>query len=85
MVIESQLCQMQNLAISNIGRVGIKGTTPAYDLSVNGTLGVTGATTLSAPLTVNSSAVFNEGSADCRLPRGKRRQRKYGFRGCVDK
>jgi hypothetical protein len=29
-----------------------------------GTLGVTGATTLSAPLTVNSSAVFNEGSTD---------------------
>jgi hypothetical protein len=52
------------LTISNTGRVGIKDTTPAYDLSVNGTLGVTGATTLSAPLTVNSSAVFNEGSAD---------------------
>jgi hypothetical protein len=51
------------LTISNTGRVGIKDTTPAYDLSVNGTLGVTGATTLSAPLTVNSSAVFNEGSA----------------------
>jgi hypothetical protein len=31
--------------------------------SIGGTLGVTGATTLSAPLTVNSSAVFNEGSA----------------------
>jgi hypothetical protein len=52
------------LTISNTGRVGIKDTTPTYDLSVNGTLGVTGATTLSAPLTVNSSAVFNEGSAD---------------------
>jgi hypothetical protein len=51
------------LTISNTGRVGIKDTTPTYDLSVNGTLGVTGATTLSAPLTVNSSAVFNEGSA----------------------
>jgi hypothetical protein len=32
--------------------------------SIGGTLGVTGATTLSALLTVNSSAVFNEGSAD---------------------
>jgi hypothetical protein len=32
--------------------------------SIGGTFGVTGATTLSAPLTVNSSAVFNEGSAD---------------------
>ena len=31
--------------------------------NIGGTLGVTGATTLSAPLTVNSSAVFNEGSA----------------------
>jgi hypothetical protein len=33
-------------------------------ITMGGTLGVTGATTLSAPLTVNSSAVFNEGSAD---------------------
>ena len=32
--------------------------------SIGGTFGVTGATTLSAPLTVNSSAVFNEGSTD---------------------
>ena len=32
--------------------------------SIGGTLGVTGATTLSAPLTVNSSAVFNESSTD---------------------
>jgi hypothetical protein len=31
--------------------------------NIGGTLGVTGETTLSAPLTVNSSAVFNEGSA----------------------
>lgn len=33
-------------------------------ITMGGTLGVTGATTLSSPLTVNSSAVFNEGSAD---------------------
>lgn len=58
------------------GRVGISKLNPAYKLDVNGTfnasgnsliggtLGVTGATTLSAPLTVNSSAVFNEGSTD---------------------
>jgi hypothetical protein len=58
------------------GRIGISKLNPAYKLDVNGTfnasgnsliggtLGVTGATTLSAPLTVNSSAVFNEGSAD---------------------
>lgn len=45
------------------GYVGINNTTPSFTLDVNGTLGVTGATTLSAPLTVNSSAVFNEGSA----------------------
>jgi hypothetical protein len=32
--------------------------------SIGGTLGVTGETTLSALLTVNSSAVFNEGSTD---------------------
>ena len=51
------------------GNVGIKSDATGNDvhpntLYVNGTLGVTGATTLSAPLTVNSSAVFNEGSAD---------------------
>ena len=40
---------------------GTLGVTGATTLS--STLGVTGTTTLSAPLTVNSSAVFNEGSA----------------------
>lgn len=52
------------LFIDYDGNVGINDDTPSYKLEVNGTLGVTGATTLSAPLTVNSSAVFNEGSAD---------------------
>ena len=52
------------LTISNNGFVGINDTSPTFNLDVNGTLGVTGATTLSAPLTVNSSAVFNEGSTD---------------------
>ena len=33
-------------------------------ITMGGTLGVTGATTLSAPLTVNSSAVFNEAATD---------------------
>ena len=41
---------------------GTLGVTGATTLS--STLGVTGTTTLSAPLTVNSSAVFNEGSTD---------------------
>lgn len=50
--------------IANNGNIGINDTTPSFTLDVNGTLGVTGATTLSAPLTVNSSAVFNEGSTD---------------------
>jgi hypothetical protein len=50
--------------ITNNGNIGINDTTPSFTLDVNGTLGVTGATTLSAPLTVNSSAVFNEGSTD---------------------
>jgi hypothetical protein len=45
------------------GNIGINTATPSFKLDVNGTLGVTGATTLSAPLTVNSSAVFNESSA----------------------
>jgi trimeric autotransporter adhesin len=50
--------------LTRFSRVGIMNNSPSYTLDVNGTLGVTGATTLSAPLTVNSSAVFNEGSAD---------------------
>jgi len=52
------------LFIDYDGNVGINDDTPSYKLDVNGTLGVTGSTTLSAPLTVNSSAVFNEGSTD---------------------
>jgi hypothetical protein len=62
--------------LTRFSRVGILNDAPSYTLDVNGTfnatgnsliggtLGVTGATTLSAPLTVNSSAVFNEGSTD---------------------
>jgi hypothetical protein len=46
------------------GNIGIGTMQPSYKFDIRGTLGVTGATTLSAPLTVNSSAVFNEGSAD---------------------
>ncbi|MDP4698866.1 MAG: hypothetical protein NWS66_02890, partial [Saprospiraceae bacterium] len=45
------------------GNIGIGTMQPSYKFDIRGTLGVTGATTLSAPLTVNSSAVFNEGSA----------------------
>ena len=56
--------QIDAVSINSSGDVGIKDTTPSFTLDVNGTLGVTGATTLSAPLTVNSSAVFNEGSTD---------------------
>jgi hypothetical protein len=56
--------------------LGVFNSQPNYNLDLNGTfnasgnsliggtLGVTGETTLSAPLTVNSSAVFNEGSTD---------------------
>ena len=52
------------LFIDYDGNIGINDDTPSYKLEVNGTFGATGATTLSAPLTVNSSAVFNEGSTD---------------------
>lgn len=64
------------MTINSNGYIGVNDTTPSHYLDVNGTfnangnsliggtLGVTGAATLSAPLTVNSSAVFNEGSAD---------------------
>tara|TARA_R110000823_G_scaffold53039_4_gene131035 strand:- start:2153 stop:4402 length:2250 start_codon:yes stop_codon:yes gene_type:complete len=53
-----------SILVFNRGNIAINKLNPSYKLDVNGTLGVTGATTLSAPLTVNSSAVFNEGSAD---------------------
>jgi hypothetical protein len=56
--------QIDAVSINSSGDVGIKDTTPSFTLDVNGTLGVTGATTLSAPLTVNSSAVFNEAATD---------------------
>jgi hypothetical protein len=58
------------------GRIGISKLNPAYKLDVNGTLGVTGATTLSSTLavtgattlsgalTVNNATVLNEGSGD---------------------
>ena len=46
------------------GNIGIGTMQPSYNLDIQGTLNVTGATTLSAPFTVNSSAVFNEGSTD---------------------
>jgi hypothetical protein len=46
------------------GNIGIGTMQPSYKFDIRGTLGVTGASTLSATLTVNSSAVFNEGSAD---------------------
>ncbi len=54
---------ISRLFIRKDGNIGIGITNPSFKLDVSGTLGVTGATTLSAPLTVNSSAVFNEGSA----------------------
>jgi hypothetical protein len=55
---------LEKMRIKFDGKVGIGTTAPSYLLDVNGTLGVTGATTLSAPLTVNSSAVFNEAATD---------------------
>jgi len=52
------------LTISNTGNVGINDTTPDTQLKVNGTFGVTGATTLTGALTVNNATVLNEGSGD---------------------
>ena len=52
------------LTFTNNNRIGVFQGSPSFILDVNGTLGVTGATTLSAPLTVNSSAVFNEAATD---------------------
>jgi hypothetical protein len=49
------------LTISNIGGyVGINDTNPTYQLDVNGTLGVTGATTLTGG--INGNTTFNNGN-----------------------
>ena len=72
----SEYIRLRGVDDGGVVGVGIFNTNPSYNLDVTGTfratstsliggtLGVTGATTLSAPLTVNSSAVFNEGSTD---------------------
>jgi hypothetical protein len=52
------------LYINFNGDIGINDDTPSYKLDVNGTLGVTGATTLQGALTVNNATVLNEGSGD---------------------
>jgi hypothetical protein len=52
------------LYINFNGDIGINDDTPSFKLDVNGTLGVTGATTLSGAFTVNNATVFNEGSGD---------------------
>jgi hypothetical protein len=47
------------LTIGNNGFVGINDTTPSYNLDVNGTLGVTGAATLSSTLAVTGDITEN--------------------------
>jgi len=47
------------LTIGNNGFVGINDTTPSYNLDVNGTLGVTGAATLSSTLAVQGDITEN--------------------------
>jgi hypothetical protein len=51
------------LTIGNNGFVGINDTTPSYNLDVNGTLGATGAATLSSTLAVTGAVTLSTTSA----------------------
>ena len=51
---------LEKMRIKFDGKVGIGTSTPSYLLDVNGTLGVTGATTLSSNLTVNGISNFKD-------------------------
>jgi hypothetical protein len=50
--------------IQPTGNIGIGTMEPSYKFDIRGTLGVTGATTLTGALTVNNTTVLNEGSGD---------------------
>ena len=52
------------LTFTSNSRIGVFQASPSYTFDINGTLGVTGATTLSGALTVNNATVLNEGSGD---------------------
>jgi hypothetical protein len=54
--------QIDALSIDALGNVGIMDTTPSYTLDVNGTLGVTGATTLTGG--INGNTTFNNGNVN---------------------
>lgn len=47
--------QIDAVSIDALGNVGIRDTTPSYTLDINGTLGVTGATTLGSTLAVTGA------------------------------
>jgi hypothetical protein len=47
--------QIDAVSIDALGNVGIRDTTPSYTLDINGTLGVTGAATLSSTLAVTGA------------------------------
>jgi hypothetical protein len=51
----SSSLQIDAVSINSLGNVGIKDTTPSFTLDVNGTLGVTGAATLSSTLAVTGA------------------------------
>ena len=51
--------QIDAISIDAFGNVGINDTTPSYTLDVNGTLGVTGAATLSSTLAVTGATTLS--------------------------
>jgi hypothetical protein len=55
----SSSLQIDAVSINSLGNVGINDTTPSFKLDVNGTLGVTGAATLSSTLAVQGDITEN--------------------------
>jgi len=55
--------QIDAISIDAFGNVGINDTTPSYTLDVNGTLGVTGAATLSSTLAVTGAITLSTTTA----------------------
>jgi hypothetical protein len=59
----SSSLQIDAVSINSLGNVGINDTTPSFKLDVNGTLGVTGAATLSSTLAVTEAVTLSTTTA----------------------
>jgi hypothetical protein len=60
---QSGFGQTERMRIDELGNVGINDNSPSYTLDVNGTLGVTGAATLSSTLAVTGATTLSTTSA----------------------